>query len=242
MTWLAVFAPSRLARLFAADIMNVSRDPMLLFAFVLSLLPSLGLYLGRNALDAKALEMFGLGGLSTIIAPMALVLPATLTGWVTGFLLLEDRDDGPLLAIDVTPVGKVGFLAYRVAVTGLAAALITLVAVSWLLPIATDHSLVVAMVAVEAVIAAIALPAFARNKVEGLALTKLTNLLAVAPLLALIPSPWRYIGGLLPSFWLGELLIPATPMLDFGQVVLLGSVVHAVWLAGLIWIFSRKIG
>ncbi len=37
-----------------------------------------------------------------------------LIGWVTGFLLLEDRDDGPLLAVDVTPIGKCGFLAYRV--------------------------------------------------------------------------------------------------------------------------------
>ena len=44
----------------------------------------------------------------------------------------------------------------------------------------------------EAVIAAALLPALARNKVEGLALTKLTNIMAVVPLLALLPSPWRF--------------------------------------------------
>jgi hypothetical protein len=31
--------------------------------------------------------------------------------------MLEDRDDGALLALDVTPPGKAGFLAYRVTVT-----------------------------------------------------------------------------------------------------------------------------
>ena len=51
------------------------------------------------------------------LAPIVFVLPALLIAWVTGFLMLEDRDDRALLALDVTPPGKAGFLAYRVTVT-----------------------------------------------------------------------------------------------------------------------------
>jgi fluoroquinolone transport system permease protein len=63
------------------------------------------------------------------------------------------------------------------------------------------------LVALNAVIFAVVLPALARNKVEGLAVTKITNLLSLAPLLAAIPSPLRYAGGILPTYWIGELLV-----------------------------------
>jgi len=241
MSWLAILAPHRLARLFAADVMNVTRDPMLVFAIALSLLPSLGLHFFHEAIDAASLQSFGATGISAALTAVALVLPATLTGWVTGFLLLEDRDDGPLLAIDVTPVGKLGFIIYRVLVTAIATALITLVA-TWLLDLRIARIATITMVATEAVIAAALLPAFARNKVEGLALTKLTNIIAVVPLLALIPSPWRFVGGVVPSYWLGEMMFGAVPRLTETTMILVGLAVHAAWLSAALWLFSRRVG
>lgn len=241
MSWSAILAPRRLGRLFAADVMNVTRDPMLVFAIVLSLLPSLGLYSFRLAIDAAALRTFGTTGVSAALTAIALVLPATLIGWVTGFLLLEDRDDGPLLAIDVTPVGKVGFIIYRVLVTAVVTAAITVVAV-WLLGLEIDWIATVVMVAAEAVIVAVLLPALARNKVEGLALTKLTNIMAVVPLLALLPSPWRLLGGVIPSYWLGEMMFGAGPRLPEAMMLLAALAVHGAWLAAALWLFSRKVG
>lgn len=241
MSWFAILAPSRFARLFAADVMNVTRDPMLVFAIVLSLLPSLGLHFFHEAIDAAALHSFGATGTSAALTAVALVLPATLTGWVTGFLLLEDRDDGPLLAIDVTPVGKLGFITYRVLVTAVVTAAITATAV-WLMDLEIERAATVIMVAAEAVIAAALLPAFARNKVEGLALTKLTSIMAVVPLLALIPSPWRFVAGAVPSYWLGEMMFGTGPRLPDAMMILAGLVVHAAWLATALWLFGRKVG
>ncbi len=54
--------------------------------------------------------------------------------------------------------------------------------------------LIAILVAAEAVISATILPAFARNKVEGLALTKLINIAAITVLLAAIPSPLALCG------------------------------------------------
>jgi hypothetical protein len=208
MSALGLFAPSRLARLVAGDAMNVGRDPMLLFATGMSLAPALAFHFGRAALDAAALGAFGLADFSRFVTPFVLLMPAVLVGWVTGFLLLEDRDEGTLLALDVTPVGKRGFLLYRVSITALLAIALTLYAWPLALPEA-DTPVVVglcALVAASAIGFWVALPAIARNKVEGLALTKLTNLLAVVPLLAAIPSPLRYAAGIVPTYWLGELL------------------------------------
>ena len=207
MKGLSVFAPRRLATLLFADAMNVSRDPMLAFATVLSVLPSIGLWFASDAIDQAGLAA-GIPSLSRYFVPLALVLPAILIGWVSGFLLIEDRDDGPLLALDVTPVGKLGFLAYRLTVSAVLTAAITAVALQLLLPWAAIwlKLLLIVTIPADTALAAIVLLALARNKVEGLALTKLTNLAAIMPLAAIIPSPLRFAAGVIPTYWLGELL------------------------------------
>ena len=106
MSALDLLAPRRLWRLLSSDAMNISRDPILVIAAVMSLLPALLLHYGKSPMDASALAAFGIAEISRFFVPVALMIPATLVGWVTGFLLLEDRDEGTLLALDVTPVGN----------------------------------------------------------------------------------------------------------------------------------------
>jgi hypothetical protein len=162
---------------------------------------------------------------------VALLLPAFLIGWVAGFLLLEDRDDGPLLAIDVSPIGKVGFLAYRLVVTVGLTLSITFLAVQLLVPTLDWwlKLLVLIMVPVDSALSAAILPALARNKVEGLALTKLTNIAALVPLVAIAPAPWRFVAGIIPTYWLGELILPAsTNSVPTGLVVVATVATHAL--------------
>jgi len=245
MTALSLFAPRRFLRLLASDAMNIARDPMLLFAIVMSLVPAAGFYFGREAMDAAALDTFGLGGFSRYVAPIVLVLPAMLVGWVTGFLLLEDRDDGPLLAVDVTPVGKGGFLAYRIIATILVTAAITLYAAPLVVPQAGwgTAALLALLIGAEAALAAVVLPAIARNKVEGLALTKLTNLASIVPLIAVVPSPWRYLAGVVPSYWIGELLqLSGMSYLPLPAVAALAIAAHLGAAAALFWLLGRTRG
>ncbi len=245
MSALAIFAPRRFGRMLLSDAMNVGRDPMLLFAIALSILTSVAFHLGRGAMDQAALAAFGVAAFSRYVAPVALLVPAFLIGWVTGFLLLEDRDDGPLLAIDVTPVGKGGFFAYRATVTALVTAAVTLLGLRLVVPDAGagEALLILLLVPAEAVIAAVILPAVARNKVEGLALTKLTNLASVVPLLAILPSPWRLLGGVVPSYWIGEMLaLSGEPPLPFAVVAAAAVAVHLAWGVVLFRLFVRRAG
>ena len=245
MTALSLFAPRRFGRLIASDAMNIARDPMLLFAIVMSLLPAIAFHFGRAPMNAAALDAFGLENFSLYVAPVALLVPALLVGWVTGFLLLEDRDDGPLLAVDVTPVGKGGFLGYRVAVTALVTVAVTLYAAPLIIPefgwgIAV---LIAVLIASEAAMVAIVLPAIARNKVEGLALTKLINLASIVPLMAIIGSPLRFIAGVFPTFWIGELLdLSGQAALPLAIAAALAIAVHAAAVAGLFWLLGRRAG
>ena len=128
MSALAIFVPRRFVRLMVSDAKNIARDPMLIAVSGLSIGPAVGFWFGKAAMDDAVLGAFGVAQSSAYLVPVVLVLPALLIGWVTGFLMLEDRDDGALLALDVTPPGKAGFLAYRVTVTAGVAAALTLFA------------------------------------------------------------------------------------------------------------------
>ncbi len=245
MSAVSVFAPKRFMRLFVSDALNISRDPTLMFGTVLAVVPLVAFHFGAEAMDRAALAAFGLESLSRYVAPVAICLPAFIIGWITGFLFLEDRDDGPLLAIDVTPSGKSGFMAYRIAVTAMLAAAITLIGVSIMLPQAgwPLSGLLAALVAMQAIASALVLPALARNKVEGLAITKLTNIASIAPLLAIIPSPLRYLGGFIPTFWVGEMVgLSGTSYLPLAVIVLLAVGVHLAAVAFFYRLSDRRAG
>lgn len=215
---------------------------MLLLAIVMSLVPAIALHFGQPAMDAAAFSAFGVTSLSVYLVPVALLIPASLVGWVTGFLLLEDRDEGTLLALDVTPVGKSGFLAYRVGIAALVSLAITAYAWPLIVPHLTIGTMVLLalLIAADAVASAVILPAIARNKVEGLALTKLTNIVSIAPLIAFLPTPFRYVAGIVPTYWIGELLASAS--LPFALAAMLAVLVHAAVVVGLFALFRHRSG
>lgn len=233
----SVFAPRRVGRLLAADAKSIWRDPILGVALLMSLAIAPGLAALSTQIDAVIADQFGLTDASRLLVPMVLVLPAMLVAWMVGFLLLEDRDDGALLAIAVTPVGRPAFFAWRSALAALLAALFCVygcVLVAPGLPVPLVAILAV-LIGAEAVAAAVILPALARNKVEGLALTKLTNLAAIVPFLALLPAPWRYLGGIIPSYWIGELLlVPPGQALPLAVSLGLAALTH---IAALVAVF-----
>jgi hypothetical protein len=240
MTRPSLLSPRRLLRLAASDALNAGRDPVMMLATTMSLLPALLLHVFRPAIDAGGSQAFSLDAFSRYLVPLAFVLPALLVGWVTGMLLLEDRDDGPLQAIAVTPLGRRGFLLYRAIAAAVLGALLALWATWLLLPGATPwtYVLLALLVGAEAVMIAALLPALARNKVEGLALSKVLNLATIVPLAALFGAPLRYLAALVPSYWIGELtLLPAAEVLPFAWLVAI--IVHGVGIVLAVRLFGR---
>lgn len=208
-------SPTRLMTLIAADTRNATRDPTLLFGIVITLLPTLLLPIFRDDISAWSQSSFGLVDVVGWAMPMILTVPAILIGWITGFLFLEDRDEQTLMAIDITPVGKSGFMQYRALFTATFAATITAINVVVFVPekgLLTALFLI-AMVSLLAVTVSFIFPAVARNKVEGLALTKVVNLFSLIPMIALFASPLRYLAGIFPSFWIGDILNLSTTQL-----------------------------
>ncbi len=199
-----------LAALTLGDLRNIRRDPLLsLLAFypwiIALVLRWLIPFLAAGLASAPALQFdlqpyYGLltSFFSTLLVPQ-------LIGYMAGFLLLDERDDGTLTALRVTPLPLAGYLLQKLLLPVLLSALavyifvpvVDLVTVSYwpLLPIA-------GVAALTAPIFALLLAAFASNKVQGLAVMKGLSLLLVSPIAAyFVPSPWQWLFGFSPTFW-----------------------------------------
>jgi hypothetical protein len=92
------------------------------------------------------------------------------------------------------------------------------------------------------VLAAVILPAIAQNKVEGLALTKLTNIAVIIPLIAIVPSPWRFLASLVPTYWIGELLAGQGSTLPIWAVTAAMIATHLGWGVLLFGLLGRRMG
>ena len=206
----------------ALDVKSVQRDGLLRGMLVLPLVIALAarfiLPLVLQRLEAS-LGVDLLAYYPRIMSSALLLITPVIYGGVIGFLLLDQRDTGTLLALQVTPLSLKLYLLSRLAVPMLISFLVTPVAlaVAGLVQLPWSALLLPLLAAVPlAPLCALMLVAFAENKVQGLALVKGTSLAMIAPLVARwVPLPWRWAFGLLPTYWpvrLHDALLAAQPV------------------------------
>ena len=190
-----------------SDARGVGRDPLLRWLIGYPIALALLLRWGLPALAGPVEARFGIRLLDygvLVTSSMVELLPV-LVGMVVGFLLLDERDDRTLHALQVTPLGLNGYLAYRVALPIVASVAMTVAAVPLvgLTPVALGPLLAIAVGAAPlAPLFALFLAAFAGNKVEGFALTKASGMLFVPPVLAyFVAPPWQWLFGVVPTYW-----------------------------------------
>jgi fluoroquinolone transport system permease protein len=189
------------------DARSVARDPLLRWLVAYPIVLALLLRFGVAALDVPVQARFGfaLSDYGVLIVSFVFELLPVLCGMVVGFLLLDARDDGTLAALQVTPLTLGGFLAYRLAAPMALSVAMTLVSVP-LVGLADVHPVTLVAVALGAAplapLFALFLAAFARNKVEGFALTKAAGILFLPPVFAyFVHAPWQWAFGVMPTFW-----------------------------------------
>ncbi len=176
---------------------------------------------------------------------LILIIP-TLCGTVIGFLLLDQKDDGTLQALQVTPLPLTSYLFCRLLLpVGLSIG-VTLVTfpLANLLPIRTFSLFWITLAAAPlAPLSTLFLATFASNKVQGLALVKLATAFMMPALAAyFVPSPWQWLFALFPTYWPARLLWQNQTGGSEAWLLLVGILYQStlVWL--LIKQFNQKMG
>jgi fluoroquinolone transport system permease protein len=191
----------------AIDARSVARDPLLRWMVVIT--PLLGLLL-RLAVPPVASGLhqrlaFDLEPYYALIVSFLPVAVAGMIGTVVGFLLLDQRDDGTLTALLVTPLSLRDYLRYRLVVLLLASIALSCLALrlAGLRPTTPLQLLVSSIVAAPlAPLYAMFLGSFAANKVQGFALSKAIGIVFLPCIAAyfVVPS-WQLAFGVLPQYW-----------------------------------------
>jgi len=190
------------------DARNIFRDSTLQWMAFLPLLMALFLRWGVPPLTQTLLEQYGFAlapYYPAILAYFFIVLGPVTLSVLSGFLLLDEKDDNTLTALQVTPLPLNHYIAYRVVVP----VLLTIGLMFVVFPVAGLGTLPAAALLLTAVAAAPMSPMFslflasiAKNKVQGFALMKLSGMVLLAPVFAFfVGSKWEYAFGIIPTFW-----------------------------------------
>lgn len=226
------------------DAHTIGRDEMLRWMLFIPVVQALAIRWLLPTILGAAEEWTGLE-MTPYYAPImgyltVLIVPY-LWGAIIGFLLLDQRDEQTLTALQVTPLRLRDYLTYRLLAPSLLAALATLLVmpvtglfdlVWWAYP------LLAFSVAPMAPLAALALAALAANKVQGLALMKAAGIVLVPPMVAyFVPAPWNLLFALAPTWWPAQMLWS----LEAGQpqwtIYLFGGMLYQIVL--LSWLVRR---
>lgn len=153
--------------------------------------------------------------------------------FVSAMVSLEEADEGITDYLFVTPLGRNGYLTARLCIPAAAAFLVTAV----LLPVfrltprpAMDMLLLAAGGALQGVIISLLILTFSTNKLEGMAVTKLSSLTifgAAVPFF--VRNSVQYILSPLPSFWIGKAVLESKSF-----YLLPAFILSALWICFLI--------
>lgn len=232
------------AKLFIRDVKTIWRDSFViwgittpfLMAFILRLVVFL---VERNSVPGA------LSGMYEMLMGMTLLLmPQMALGTAGGFMILEDKDQGVLMALNVTPLRVSVYLAYKLTFLTLLSVTTVILSIPLcgLLPFRPVMILVVFCSSLLVPFTALFISAFAGNKVEGLAMMKASGFFMIAPVASFFFSGgWQYLFGILPTYWTlkafafsstGDPMLAPYLMIGFAFTALL-----ILWMAS---VFARR--
>ena len=224
------------------DARSVQRDTLMRWMLGVPVLIALAIRWGWPPVTAWLWNRFQIDAEPYRVLVGSLIILATpmLYGTVIGFLLLDQRDDRTLSALQVTPLSSRGYVAYRLGLPMLLSLPMTVVALRLAdqPPIGLGRELVSAALAAPLAPAfALFLGAFAANKVQGFALMKAAGVINWPPLFGwFFEPPWQWAFGLCPTFWPAKLYWDQSAGSSGWIAILLGT----LYLVALVWWLWRR--
>lgn len=164
-----------------------------------------------------------------------------LFGVMTGFLMLDERDDDTLTALRVTPASLNGLIFYRL-LTGFGFSTVYILLTTPLTGLLRIENLW--LIVPSALVASLFAPvvtlflvSFAKNKLEGFALMKGAGIVLIGPIASFfVAGTAQYLFGILPTFWSLRAFVSALANAPFGTFILIGSAFN---LALLVLLYRR---
>ncbi len=197
-------------RVFARMMQEIFHDSMLLAVCFASLLAAIAFRFGIPALESFLCTTFQQ---QSIIAPyyqlidlFLIQLTPYMFCFAPAMVMLDEYDQSLSRALAVTPLGLSGYLVSHLLMPAiLASAISFLIITIFALTLWTVGSLLVLCLlsGMNGLLAAMVIFSFSHNKLEGMAMGKLSGLLLIGlPIPYLMDTPLMYGFSFFPSFWM----------------------------------------
>lgn len=190
------------------DIRSIRRDSLVSWMIYIPIFLALLLRWGVPPLTTRLMEQYNFDLTEyypLLLAYFFIGMCPMIFGALIGFILLDEKDDHTLTALQVTPLSLNSYILYRVTVP----ILLTIGLMFVLFPLANLTPFDLRVILLSAIAAAPMAPmlallfgSVAQNKVQGFALMKLTGFIFIAPVVAYFaPAGWELAFGIVPTYW-----------------------------------------
>ena len=214
----------------------IRRDRMLLAAGAAPLLAGVALRCGVPAAEEVLVRCTG-----TALSPyygLFDILLASLTPvmfcFIAAMVMLEERDDHIDRYLSATALGRTGYFISRIVLPALAAFAVTaiLLPVFHLRPLSAGAILLLPLTgSLQGVIIGLLIVTVSSNKLEGMAVTKLSSLMMLGAVIPyFVPAPFCFGFSFLPSFWMGKAMMERTLLYLLPSIAAAGLWVSALWI------------
>ena len=222
---------------------QIAGDGMLVTVCVAPLLTACLFRFGLPAVEALLRAELGravvLAGYYRLFDLLLASVTPYLFCFASAMVLLEERDDGLSAYLAVTPVGRRGYFVSRLLIPAVWSFLVSIVLMEcfsltrWSFAPLSATCLLGSALSLEAALLVVAL---SRNRVEGLAVAKLSGLFLAGLFVPFfLRSGAQYLFSPLPSFWTARFAIEGDPSDLFPAVLTL-----ALWMLPLSAAYRKK--
>jgi fluoroquinolone transport system permease protein len=168
-----------------------------------------------------------------IMSGVVVLLGPVFVGYIVGILLIDERDEGTLKAIGITPLPIWKYLFWKLSLPVVASIVLTIVSFPI---IGIDHFEagylpVIGVSSLWAVLLALAMSCFAKNKIQGFILMRFSNLLLLFPILVWFFPNWELLAMVFPTYWPMKSFWMESRGLSSGVFVGVGLLFHLLLIA-----------
>lgn len=190
----------------------LKRDMMLAAACVAPLLIGLAFRFAIPFLENVITEKISAEGMLTPFYTVFDLFLVSITPvfycFIAAMVILEERDDCIMSALYVSPLGRGGYIFSRVGIPGIISFCVAegMIFVFSLTEIPLFEQILLALCGtLQGIVVAILVVTLSSNKLEGMAVTKISGLLIMVGIVPwFVPENLQYVFWIFPSFWMGQ--------------------------------------
>lgn len=185
---------------------QIKSDPMMFAACFTPIIMGALIKFGIPFLER--ITEFSLQGYYPIFDLLLSIMAPVLLCFAFAMITLEEIDDKVSRYFSITPLGKAGYLFTRLVVPAIISAVIAFIVLLLfsLEKLSIGMTICLALLgSVQAIIVSLMIITLSGNKLEGMAVTKLSALTLLGiPVPFFVKGIFQYVVGFLPSFWVGK--------------------------------------